>query len=217
MPLIIAIDGPAASGKSSVANGLAKRLGILFVNSGAMYRAVTWSVVHSLVDPHDANAVIDHLNSIEIECGIDGNEGTVFINGLDPGEALVAETVNANVSLVARVPEVRAVLVAKQRDYAKLGSLVMEGRDIGSVVFPDTPHKFYIDASEEVRRERRLKQGLTDDPAARDRQDSTRKNSPLMVADNATVIDSSLLTLEQVIDRVVEVLTERNALSEIGN
>jgi len=215
MPIIIAIDGPAASGKSSVAKGLAERLGILFVNSGAMYRAVTWSVVHAKVDPHDPAAVIAHLNAIEIECGVEGREGTVFIDGLDPGEALVAEAVNANVSSVAKVPEVREVLVAKQRDYTKLGSLVMEGRDIGSVVFPDTPLKFYIDASEEVRRQRRLKQGLTDDPTSRDKADSSRKNSPLKIADDATVIDSSELTLEQVIDRVCGVLKERGALDEL--
>jgi cytidylate kinase len=211
MSLIIAIDGPAASGKSSVAKGLARRLGILFVNSGAMYRAVTWSVAQAGIDPADKGAVIAHLNSINIECGLDGLDGTVLIDGVDPGDALVSEVVNDTVSAVASIPEIRATRVAKQRDYTKLGSLVMEGRDIGSVVFPDTLHKFYIDANEDVRRQRREAQGLTDDPTSRDKQDSTRKASPLKVADNATVIDSSYLTIEQVIDRVIEVLDEQSA------
>ena len=116
---------------------------------------------------------------------------------------------NKAVSRVASVPKVRSQLVTKQRDYTDLGSLVMEGRDIGSVVFPDTAHKFYIDASEEVRRERRRKQGLTDDPSARDRQDSTRKTSPLTVAEDAVVIDSSDLTIDEVVEEILTILAGR--------
>ncbi len=207
--VVIAIDGPAASGKSSVSKRLASRLGFLHINSGAMYRAVTWSVVRNGIDPGDEEAVLAHLGEIDVECGVQNGEGTVAIDGVEPGEGLVSESVNKAVSRVASVPKVRSQLVTKQRDYTDLGSLVMEGRDIGSVVFPDTAHKFYIDASEEVRRERRRKQGLTDDPSARDRQDSTRKTSPLTVAEDAVVIDSSDLTIDEVVEEILTILAGR--------
>jgi cytidylate kinase len=202
-PVIVAIDGPAASGKSSVARALATRLGFLFVNSGAMYRAVTWSVVTSGVDSSDPDAVAGHLRRLAIACGVREGQATVTIDGVDPGDALVAPEVNDNVSPVARVSEVRETLVSRQREYAKLGSLVMEGRDIGTIVFPHTPYKFYIDASQEVRDARRRSQGLNDDLAARDRQDRSRENSPLAIAADATVIDSSHLTIDEVVETVI--------------
>ncbi len=202
-PVIVAIDGPAASGKSSVARALAARLGFLFVNSGAMYRAVTWSVLKAGVDSSDPDAVAAHLRRLTIGCGVRDGQATVTIDGDDPGEALVTPEVNDHVSPVARVPEVRETLVARQREYAKLGPLVMEGRDIGTIVFPGTPYKFYIDASREVRDARRRRQGLDDDLAARDRQDSSRAHSPLIVADDATVIDSSHLTIGEVVEAVL--------------
>jgi len=116
---------------------------------------------------------------------------------------------------VAAIPEVRALLVAKQRDYLELGSVVMEGRDIGSVVFPDTPFKVYIDASEEVRLARRSAEGLDDAVAKRDEEDSNRKASPLIVADGAVVIDSSEMNIDEVVDAVVEILRERGAPLEL--
>ena len=171
--------------------------------------AVTWSVVGAGVEATDPAAVAAHLRGLAIGCGVRGGEGTVTINGVDPGEGLVSRAVNDSVSPVARVPEVRETLVARQRDYARLGSLVMEGRDIGTVVFPGTPYKFYIDASEEVRNARRRGQGLRDDLAARDRQDRSREHSPLAVAADATVIDSSRLTIDGVVEAVLASMREK--------
>lgn len=202
----IAIDGPAASGKSTVARRLAAKLGLIMVNSGAMYRAVTWEVLRRGIDAGDAVAVAGLLNEITIECGVRGGQSTITINGQDPGGELCSDAVNAVVSLVAAVPEVREILVARQRGLLALGDLVMEGRDIGSVVFPMTPFKYYIDASEEVRRERRAAEGQHDEVTKRDRQDSQRRTSPLVVAEGAHVIDSSDMSVDEVVKRVMDLL-----------
>ena len=135
----IAIDGPAASGKSTLARILSQRLGLIMVNSGSMYRAVTWKVLQQGIDPNDREAVVQALREMEIECGVDNLASTVKVDGIDPGDELRSEEVNSHVSAVSAIPEVRECLVSLQRDYLKLGDVVMEGRDIGSVVFPETP------------------------------------------------------------------------------
>lgn len=201
--IVIAIDGPAASGKSSVARMLARRIGFLYVNTGAMYRAVTWLAVSRQVPVADAGRVQQLLHFSDIECGVAENESTILIDKIDPTPHLTDEAVNANVSAVASVAEVRRVLVAKQRAYAKQHNLVMEGRDIGSAVFPQTPYKFYIDASLDVRAQRRARQGHQDSIAARDRTDSTRVASPLVIAEDAHVIDSSNLTIDGVVGEII--------------
>ena len=200
--VVIAIDGPAASGKSSVARMLARKLGYVYVNTGAMYRAVTWHIVAHQVPPQDAGRVQQLLHFTKLECGVADGESTIHIDGIDPTPHLVSEAVNANVSAVASIPEVRRLLVARQRTSATANHPVMEGRDIGSAVFPDTPYKFYIDASPEVRARRREKQGLQDSISARDRIDSTRRTSPLIIAEDAHVIDSSNLTVEGVVGEI---------------
>jgi CMP/dCMP kinase len=207
--LVIAIDGPAASGKSSVARALARRLGFVYVNTGAMYRAITWLAVSRNVSSDDPVRVQQLLHFTSIECGLSDGESTLRLDGVDPTPHLVDEAVNANVSAIASVPEVRRLLVAKQRAYASDHDLVMEGRDIGSVVFPETPYKFYIDASPEVRELRRLKQGLADPIAARDKFDSTRRNSPLIIAEDAHVIDSSHLTVDGVVGEIIGRLKQK--------
>ncbi len=201
--IVIAIDGPAASGKSSVARSLAKRLGFHYVNTGAMYRAITWFIVSKGVPVPDTGRVQQLLHFADIQCGLTDGASTILIDGTDPTPHLVSEAVNANVSAVASIAEVRRLLVAKQRVYASGGDVVMEGRDIGSVVFPDTEYKFYIDASAEVRALRRLRQGLQDSISARDKVDSTRRNSPLTIAEDAHVIDSSNLTIEGVVGEII--------------
>jgi cytidylate kinase len=201
--LVIAIDGPAASGKSSVARALARRLGFVYVNTGAMYRAVTWLAVAKDVPTADAGRVHQLLHFTEIECGVADGESTILLDGIDPTPHLVSEAVNANVSAIATIAEVRRILVAKQRAYASEHDVVMEGRDIGSAVFPETPYKFYIDASPEVRARRRASQGLQDSVAARDKVDSTRRTSPLIIAEDAHVIDSSNLTIDGVAGEIV--------------
>lgn len=206
---VITVDGPAASGKSSVARLLAERLGWNYVNSGNMYRAVTWAVAEKGVDPADTAAVADVVRSLKIEFPLKGSQSSVRIDGRELDAELTSALVNRNVSLVARVAEVRERLVAAQRSLCQEGPLVMEGRDIGSVVFPDAAHKFYVDASEEVRARRRRAQGHTDSIEERDRLDSTRKTSPLVVASDAVVIDSSNLTLDEVVEEVMKVLRSR--------
>ena len=201
--VVIAIDGPAASGKSSVARMLARRLGYLYVNTGAMYRAVTWLAVSRHRPPLEASRVQELLAGTSLEFGSANGESTIRLDGVDPGGHLVDEEVNANVSVVASMPEVRRLLVENQRKYAEDQDLVMEGRDIGSVVFPETPHKFYIDASPEVRARRRALQGVHDSVVARDKIDSSRRTSPLIIAEDAHVIDSSNLTVDGVVGEVI--------------
>lgn len=213
--IAVAIDGPAASGKSTVAKTLAKRLGLIMVNTGAMYRAVAWATIQHAVDATDSVAVIGLLERVTFSCGVENNLSTVLVDGVDPGDALRQDAVNSRVSKVAAIPEVRELLVSMQRDYLELGSVVMEGRDIGSVVFPDTPFKMYIDASEEVRRKRRAAEGIIDDPTARDKEDSKRKSSPLVIAEGAVVIDSSEMGVEQVVQAALTVLRERGASEEL--
>jgi cytidylate kinase len=200
--IVIAIDGPAASGKSSVARALARKLHYVYVNTGAMYRAVTWLAIEKGVPPVDTGRVQQLLQFTEMTCGVRDCESTILLDGVDPAEHLVSEAVNSNVSAIAAIAEVRRVLVKKQRAFAFDHDLVMEGRDIGSAVFPETPYKFYIDASPEVRAQRRAKQGLQDSIAARDKVDSSRRTSPLIIAEDAHVIDSSNLTVEGVVGEI---------------
>ena len=200
---VIAVDGPAASGKSSVAHELAQRLGFLYVNSGAMYRAITWHVLQQGVDPDDGARIAQTVESARITCGLENNQSRILIDDVDPIDHLRDDRVNEGVSRISSVPRVREILVAKMRGYARDHDLVMEGRDIGSVVFPDTPYKFYIDASPEVRLRRRAAQGQRDEIAARDRADSSRRASPLVIAEDAHVIDSSNLTIEGVVGEII--------------
>jgi cytidylate kinase len=201
--IVIAIDGPAASGKSSVARLLARRLRYLYVNTGAMYRAVTWLAVDRGVPLDDSAHVQELLHAVQFQCGVTGGESSLSLDGIDPTSHLVDEAVNAGVSAIASIPEVRRLLVEKQRAYSLEYDIVMEGRDIGSVVFPETPYKFYIDASLEVRALRRARQGLADSISARDKFDSTRRTSPLIIAEDAHVIDSSNLTVDGVVGEIV--------------
>lgn len=202
----VAIDGPAASGKSTVAKRLAESLGLVMVNSGAMYRAVTWQVLQEGIDPENRAAVLEAMSRMRIDCGVKNNLSTIAINDRLLTTEIRSAGVNEHVSKVASIPEVRESLVAMQRDYLVEYDVVMEGRDIGSVVFPDTPFKLYISASEEVRAARRAKEGESDEVAKRDAQDSNRKASPLKVADGSIVIDSSDLTIDGTVEAAREAL-----------
>jgi cytidylate kinase len=200
---VVAIDGPAASGKSSVARALAKQIGFDYVNSGAMYRAATWHILEKGVPPGDGAAIARLMEATVIECPRDGDSSRILLDGIDPMPHLCDDRVTAEVSLVSSVPRLREILVEKMRGYARDRDVVMEGRDIGSVVFPATPYKFYIDASPEVRMQRRQAQGLRDQIAARDLADSTRQAAPLIIAEDAQVIDSSNLTIEEVVGEII--------------
>ena len=205
----IAIDGPAASGKSTLAREIARRLGLVMVNSGAMYRAVTWKVLQEKINPSDHAAVVALLDRINVHCGESGMASTITIDGVDPGADLRAESVNANVSAVSAIAEVRDLLVALQRQYLDHTSIIMEGRDIGSVVFPDTPFKIYIDASEEVRAARRSGDGEIDSVAQRDAADSQRTVAPLVIADGAVLLDTSELDIPGAVDAALAILRQQ--------
>ena len=208
---VVAIDGPAASGKSSVARRLARRLGFAYVNSGAIYRALTWHILQKGIDTRDASRVIQAVESAQIACHLQNNESRILIDDVDPTDYLRNDRVNESVSHVSSVARVREIAVQKMRDCARNRNVVMEGRDIGSVVFPDTPHKFYIDASPDVRLRRRAAQGERDEIKMRDQADSSRPVSPLVIAQDAHVIDTSHLTIEGVVNEIIARL-EQNGL-----
>jgi cytidylate kinase len=205
---IIAIDGPAASGKSSVARRLAQRLGFAYVNSGAIYRAITWHVLQKGVDARDADRVAQRAASAQIACRLQNNESRIFIDDVDPTNYLRNDRVNKSVSHVSSVARVREIAVQKMRDCVRNHDVVVEGRDIGSVVFPDTPYKFYVDASPDVRLRRRSAQGERDEIKMRDQADSSRPVSPLIIAQDAHVIDTSHLTIEGVVNEIIARLKE---------
>src|SRR5205809_695038 len=206
---VIAIDGPAASGKTSVARALAERIRFSYVNSGAIYRAVTWHVLQRRLNLLDAATLITTVEQSKIVCQLIDNQSHILIDGRDPSPHLRDDDVNRAVSLVSSIPGIRQILVAHMRDYANRADLVMEGRDIGSVVFPETPFKFYIDASPEVRMQRRLAEGERDEIAIRDRADSSRAASPLIIAPDATVIDTSTVTIDGVVDQIMQRLVRK--------
>jgi cytidylate kinase len=200
---IVAIDGPAASGKSSVARKLGRRLGFVYVNSGAFYRAITWYILKKGIDPQDSDGITEVLRSSVITSRLQGSESRILIDESDPAEHLRDECVNESVSRVSKFPVVRQIVAQKLHEQAYGHDLVVEGRDIGSVVFPDTPYKFYVDASPQVRRQRRAAQGERDEIAVRDRADSSRLVSPLVIARDAHVIDTSDLTIDEVVDQII--------------
>lgn len=204
---VIAIDGPAASGKSTVARALAARLGYRFLNSGDLYRAMTWHCLQTGVDCRDSGAVAAAAGQTRVEIGCDGTDYYPLLDGADPRAHLRTEAVNSHVSPVSAVPAVRYILSAAIRAHAQGRRTVVEGRDIGSAVFPETPYKFYIDAPPQVRQRRRRNQGQAEEIARRDLIDSTRSTDPLTIAPGATVIDSSTLDIEGVVGAMLARLT----------
>jgi cytidylate kinase len=207
--VVVAIDGTSGSGKSTLAKTIARTFGFLHVDTGAMYRTVTWHCLRRGMDCADTAAVVGALHELKTTFRV--REGSVIMlaDGLDPALAIRDEAVNRNVSLVAKIPEVRARMVAEQRDLLRLGSLVMEGRDIGSVVFPDTPFKVYVDANLAARAQRRAQDGFADQVSRRDQIDSTRKVSPLVVSAGAFVVDTTFNTPEQTAAMVLAELKRR--------
>lgn len=212
VPRVIAIDGPAGSGKSTVARAVADRLELEYLDTGAMYRGVAHAVLQRGIDPTDRTAVAEVARAVSLDvtrscCLVDGEDASVAIRGPE---------VTGAVSAVAANPDVRVEMVARQREWvAELGGGVMEGRDIGSVVFPDAEVKVYLTASPEVRARRRAAEvpglGLDADAVAadirrRDEADSSRTASPLVTADGARVLDTSELTVDGVVDAIVGML-----------
>jgi cytidylate kinase len=204
---VIAIDGPAGSGKSTVGRQLAAALELEYLDTGAMYRGVTFAALRRGIDPADADVVARLAHQVELEL----TDGTLVVDGVDATIEIRGPEVTRAVSLVAANPEVRAELVRRQREWAQeRNGGVLEGRDIGTVVFPDAQLKVYLTASPEVRAARRSKevtdldyQTVAADLARRDALDQGREASPLALADDALVVDTSDLSVDQIVDDLV--------------
>ncbi len=213
--MIIAIDGPSGSGKSTLGRLVARALKLLYIDTGSMYRAVALAVIEANMDASDKEAVTVLANEIEIDLEGDPHSLKVLLNGRDVTDQIRTETVTAMSSIVSTIPGVRRAMVERQRAMGKRGA-VLNGRDIGTVVFPDADFKFFLTAKPNERAERRYKEDqMTSSSSAtlaetladmieRDRRDSTRADSPLKVADDAVIVDSTGKTIDQVFSEMME-------------
>jgi len=196
-PVVIAIDGTSASGKSTNAKRVAQALGYTYVDTGAMYRTLAWYCLSHQVDVHDEKGVVALLRRwrTRLDC-VDGHV-RLLVDGFHPAKEVRTAEVSAAVPHVAAIPKVREWMVKTQRSCLQFGNLVMEGRDIGTNVFPETNFKFYLDATLEERTRRRKADGVQEDLAKRDKRDSERKAAPLMIPLGAVVVNNSGQTAEQ--------------------
>jgi len=222
--IIVAVDGPSASGKSTVSRRAAQALGFVYVDSGAVYRGVTWKCVKEGVDVKDAQAVTNLLIRMNMELVLKDQAVGYLIDGEDPGQEIRAEPVRERVADIAAQQSVRVYIVEKLRLMTKFGSLVMEGRDIGTVVFPDTPYKYYLDADPEERARRRASEIQQTEGAGdvsevlsslrrRDQKDSSRATAPLQIALGAKIINSTGMSIDQVVDTIVSDLKKAGVVS----
>ncbi|MFK7803320.1 MAG: (d)CMP kinase [Anaerolineae bacterium] len=227
-PTTITIDGPAASGKTTVGYQLAEKLGYIFLDTGVMYRAVTLATLVQGVDPKSEENVVRVAQAMNFEIEpekdhADGRHYTVIVDGIDATWEIRNPQVNQNVSAVSSYPEVREELVRMQRQFAEGHAVVMVGRDIGTVVLPDAPVKIYLDASAEIRARRRMGDHLTRnynsvefetilaDIERRDEIDSSREHSPLRPAEDAIIIDTGLYTPEDVLAKILEAIEAKSS------
>jgi cytidylate kinase len=212
---VIALDGPSGTGKSTVARGLARRLRFRYLDTGAMYRAVTWAVLRDGIDPDDASAVTDLAARTRVAVTTDPDDQHVTVDGRRVDREIRSQAVTTAVSPVSAVPEVRVLLVAQQREIIGTGSVVVEGRDIGTVVAPDAPLKIFLTASQDARATRRSRQDGTDrsgtaaDLDRRDAYDSGRAHSPLRAAEDAVHVDTTAMDVDEVIQHLVDLAVER--------
>jgi CMP/dCMP kinase len=219
---VVALDGPSGTGKSTVARALAIELGLRYLNTGAMYRAVTWAVLRDGIDPDDQARVGRIAAGARVEIGTDPRHESIVLDGMPVGDRVRSPEVTAAVSAVSAVPEVRRLLVAGQREIIGAGRIVVEGRDIGTVVAPDAPLKVYLTASHDARVQRRVAQegdlgGLTTASAElrrRDRYDSSRALDPLRAADDAVRLDTTSLQIDEVVKRLVDIARDRGIAVE---
>jgi len=220
--MIVAIDGPAAAGKSTTAIGVAKRLGITYLDTGAMYRAVTLGLIENSINFENSIELEKYLIQIKLEFSEDKSGALIFLNDVDVTEQIRSTKVTENVSEVSGLKTVRKFMVNIQRQMAKDYDCIIEGRDIGTVVYPNADFKFFLVADERLRAKRRLydimSTGMSEslniddvlrDLNNRDYKDSTRKHSPLKKADDAEIIDTTNLTLNEVIDKIVNIINQK--------
>ncbi|PYL01138.1 MAG: (d)CMP kinase [Verrucomicrobia bacterium] len=209
--IVIAIDGTSASGKSTNARLVAQALGYVYVDTGAMYRTLAWYCLQKNVDVHDAKAVTALLRKWKTRLECADARARLLVDGYYPEKEIRTAEVSAAVAQVAAIPKVREWMVARQRECVQFGNLVMEGRDIGTNVFPETEFKFYLDASLEERTRRRSAEGVNENLAARDQRDSQRATAPLMVPLGAMVINNSQLTSDQTSHLIIGEVRKRLA------
>jgi cytidylate kinase len=218
-PLIIAIDGPSGAGKSTLGRMLARELGLLYIDTGSMYRAVALAVLESRVNENDDIAVGSLAQRIDINLEGDPDSLRVTLNGRDVSDRIRDEDVTTMSSIISTIPAVRRAMVARQRELGERGA-VMNGRDIGTVVFPKAPMKFFLDATPSERAERRLAEEREHNAAAtyeqtfadineRDRRDTTRADSPLIAANDAILIDSTGQPIQEVFKRMMREIEKR--------
>lgn len=220
---VIAIDGPSGAGKSTIAKGIGKRMGFLHVDSGSLYRIMTLAAIKAGIDCNDEEAVAAGCDKVDVRFVVKDGAVAALVEGKEPGDAIRTAEINAHVSPVSKVPEVRERINIWLRGMRELGDIVVEGRDIGSVVFPDTPARFFLNASAEARAIRRhleeVAKGIATQTVEevkasllnRDKIDSSRKTAPLKIPEGAIVIDSTNLSIEEVLD-----IVERNARAAFG-
>lgn len=205
---IVAVDGGAASGKSSTSRALSARFQLLHVDTGSLYRAITHRLLRLGVDPSDETAIRAALANIALDTKVSGGSAELMIDGAIPGDEIRSPEVNESVSAFSAQPVIRAFLLQYQRSQADIArnagfaGLIMEGRDIGSVIFPEAAFRFFLQADPEARARRRADQGQADSIHKRDRIDSQRKSSPLVCPQGAVLIDSTHLSLDQVVDKI---------------
>ena len=215
MGVVVAMDGPSGSGKSSTSRGVATRLGLRYLDTGAMFRAMTWWLLERGIDPADADAVAAHVDQPLLVSGTDPQRPTITVDGTDVAGPIRGPEVTAAVSAVSAVPAVRERLLREQRDVIGDGDIVVEGRDIGTVVAPEAAVKVYLTADAGARAVRRAAEQTETDVGAteqdllrRDRIDSGRATAPLTMAPDAHHLDTTPYTLDEVVDRVVALVVE---------
>jgi cytidylate kinase len=210
-PIVIAIDGPSASGKSTNSKLLAKALNFMHVDTGAMYRTLAWYCLTHRIDVQDAKGVATACRRWKTSLKCTDNDAFLVVDGYYPAKEVRTAEVSAAVPHVAAVPKVREWMKKTQRDCIKFGSLVMEGRDIGTNVFPETDFKYFLDAKLEERSRRRAADGIQENLAARDQRDSQRAAAPLMIALGAKVINNSHMTADQTSGTILADIKKRLA------